>query len=734
MINSFKIRNIATFCDEGIEIPNLKKINFIYGANGSGKTSISNYLLDPDKKNYSDCNLSWKNEENLRTLVYNKEFRDRNFGKETIAGVFTLGQATKEEKAAIELKNQELVELKDNGTKKRDTLKKQNESRKKLEDEFRETIWKTAYKKNEKNFKEAFTGVMQKKSFLNRLLKEFKNNKSDLHKFESLIKKAETIFGEIPEKINQLTEIDFDEIHNIENLDIWQKKIIGKGDVEIAKLIQRLNINDWVNEGRKHIGEQSEVCPFCQEKTITDNFKNQLEEYFDQTFLNDTKKVKEESEKYSTKFENLINQLNSIEIDQKPNKKTKLQLEIFSALLKTLNSQFLVNKELLNNKIKEPSREISLKSSKPQLEEIEELIKDANKLIKEHNQIVDNFSAEKTELINSVWRFLIEENNEQLERYDKNAIGLEKGISNLNDDIEDLLDKHKKLKKEVRELTKNVTSIQPSVDEINTTLKSFGFKNFEIVPSKAGVNTYQIQREDGELAESTLSEGEITFITFLYYLQLSKGSISETNITEERVLVIDDPISSLDSNILFVVSSLIKQIIQKIKSGDSNIKQLILLTHNVYFHKEVSFINGRTKESNQTNFWILRKIENRSFIQDFEMENPIQNSYELLWKELKHKKHHSGVTIQNTMRRIIENYFKILGKYTDDSLLDKFENPQEKDICRSLISWINEGSHTIPDDLFVELQDNTIDNYLSVFKKVFKETNQIEHYNMMMQD
>lgn len=734
MINSFKIRNIATFCNEGIDIPNLKKINFIYGANGSGKTSISNYFLDPEKENYIDCNVSWKNGENLKTLVYNKEFRDRNFGKETIAGVFTLGEATKEEKAAIELKNQELVELKEEGTKKRETLGNQEQSRKDLEDECRETIWKTVYKKNEKKFKEAFAGVMQKKYFLNRLLKEFKNNKSDLREFEYLIKKAETIFGDIPEKVNQIIEIDFNEIQNIEGLNIWQKKIIGKGDVEIAKLIQRLNINDWVNEGRKYIEEESEACPFCQEKTINDNFKKQLEEYFDQTFLNDTKEVKEESENYSREFENLLNQLNSIETNQKSNKKSKLQLEKFSALLKTLTSQFLANKELLSNKLKEPSREINLKSTNPQFEEIEKLVKDANKLIREHNQIVDNFSTEKKELINSIWRYLIEENNEQLENYDKKANGLEKGISNLTDEVEKLLDKHRKLKKEVRELTKNVTSIQPSIDEINSTLKSFGFKNFEIVPSKAGVNTYQIQREDGELAESTLSEGEITFITFLYYLQLCKGSVSETNITEERILVIDDPISSLDSNILFVVSSLIKQIIQKIKSGDSNIKQLILLTHNVYFHKEVSFINGRTKECNQTNFWILRKIDNRSFIQDFAMENPIQNSYELLWKELKDKKHHSGVTIQNTMRRIIENYFKILGKYTDDSLIDKFTNPQEKEICRSLISWINEGSHTIPDDLFVELQDNTTENYLEVFQKIFEETNQIEHFNMMMQN
>ena len=94
------------------------------------------------------------------------------------------------------------------------------------------------------------------------------------------------------------------------------------------------------------------------------------------------------------------------------------------------------------------------------------------------------------------------------------------------------------------------TSIQPTINEINTILRSYGFLNFEIVPTKEE-GFYQIQREDGSIAETTLSEGEITFITFLYYLQLAKGGISEDEVTIERVLVIDDPISSLDSNVLF---------------------------------------------------------------------------------------------------------------------------------------------------------------------------------------
>ena len=85
------------------------------------------------------------------------------------------------------------------------------------------------------------------------------------------------------------------------------------------------------------------------------------------------------------------------------------------------------------------------------------------------------------------------------------------------------------------------------------------------------------------------------------------------------------------------------------------------------------------------------------------------------------------------MRRIIENYFRLLGKYRDDKLIGKFENKEEQDICRALISWINDGSHSINDDLFIEYQDETIANYKSVFKAIFEKTNHLEHYNMMMQ-
>ena len=729
MIKQIDIKNVATYDNQGVQIDNLKKVNFIYGANGCGKTTISNFVHDNTDPKFINCLLTWQNALPLKVLVYNKEFRERNFGKGKLSGVFTLGEATAEQIKEIETKTLELKTIKTDGIQKRETLDKQKADKEKLENDFKEATWTKVYKKHEIDFKEAFVGSMQKESFKSKLLQEFSSNNAILETLENLKAKAETIFGEQPQRIDEISQVSFDRIVEIETTEIWKKIIVGKADVDIAKLIQRLNINDWVNQGREYI--EDTTCPFCQQKTITEDFKTQLESFFDETYLNDIKILKELKQEYNTLTQNIINVLNGIETNQKAFINTKLDVDKFSAYLKTLVSQNATNNEYLNNKIKEPSRSIELISLKEQLDLITELITQSNIEIKKHNNIVTNYATEKNSLIKAIWKYLIEEYKTDTTTFNSKKDGLEKGIANLETQHKTKQEEYRKLDTEIKNLNKNVTSIQPTIDEINRILKSYGFLNFEIVPTQED-GFYQIQREDGSIAEATLSEGEITFITFLYYLQLTKGGISEDEVNNERVLVIDDPISSLDSNVLFVVGTLIKDIIKNIKADIGNVRQLILLTHNVYFHKEVSFIDGRTKTCNKTNFWILRKNEKVTGLQSFEMNNPIQSSYELLWQELKSDEVKSTLTIQNIMRRIIENYFKLLGKYGDDDLILKFETKEEQEICRSLISWINDGSHSINDDLYVELQDRTIDVYKNVFKDIFILTKHEGHYNMMM--
>lgn len=201
--------------------------------------------------------------------------------------------------------------------------------------------------------------------------------------------------------------------------------------------------------------------------------------------------------------------------------------------------------------------------------------------------------------------------------------------------------------------------------------------------------------------------------------------------TTDRVIVIDDPVSSLDSDILFIVSSLIKQLFEEARSAVGTIKQVFVLTHNVYFHKEVSFKTNRRNGGrlNEETFWTVRKPAQHSQIQGHE-SNPIKTSYELLWLEVRDPDR-SNLAIQNTLRRIIENYFKILGGVDSDSIYEKFEG-KERLTCKSLFSWVNDGSHFAQDDLYVSIDEGAVDNYLAVFKEVFKKTGHISHYNMMM--
>src|SRR5690606_30496329 len=162
MLKSIDIKNVATYDNQGIQFNDLKKINFIYGANGCGKTTISNFVHDNSDTKFYNCSLTWQNASPLKVLVYNKEFRERNFGKGKLNGVFTLGEATAEQIKAIEQKSEELKAIRADGVKKHETLDKQKADKDKLENDFKETTWTKVYKKNETAFKEAFAGSMQK--------------------------------------------------------------------------------------------------------------------------------------------------------------------------------------------------------------------------------------------------------------------------------------------------------------------------------------------------------------------------------------------------------------------------------------------------------------------------------------------------------------------------------------------------------------------------------------------
>lgn len=287
----------------------------------------------------------------------------------------------------------------------------------------------------------------------------------------------------------------------------------------------------------------------------------------------------------------------------------------------------------------------------------------------------------------------------------------------------------------LRELQAKVTSSKPIIDRINRLLDSVGFHSFSLAESAAVQDGYTLVRPNGDVATETLSEGERTFITFLYFAQSLQGSPRDESEPNDLLAVIDDPISSLDSDVLYAVSTLVRRIVEDIAAGSGRVRQLLLMTHNAHFHKDVSY-HRRGQKLGSWQFGVVRKRNAHPSEVVLTAGNPIQTAYSALWDEVKRSVERpleSAVGLQNTLRRILEMYFKVLGGVDDPEIIAEFEG-DEQVICRSLFTWVNAGSHSIFDDLDYSPTPSTVESNLRVFRRIFEEHGQIGHYSMMMGD
>ena len=151
-----------------------------------------------------------------------------------------------------------------------------------------------------------------------------------------------------------------------------------------------------------------------------------------------------------------------------------------------------------------------------------------------------------------LWIYFVNETKEELKEYIKFKDGRSKAIDNINKKITSLNNEIKQINNKIDEIEINITSVTPTVKNINEILKKFDFKGFKLEENTKQKGTYLILREDGTIANETMSEGEYNFITFLYFYYLVYGSHESTGVTSNKIIVIDDPISSLDSNVLFL--------------------------------------------------------------------------------------------------------------------------------------------------------------------------------------
>lgn len=156
---------------------------------------------------------------------------------------------------------------------------------------------------------------------------------------------------------------------------------------------------------------------------------------------------------------------------------------------------------------------------------------------------------------------------------------------------------------QIRDLEKEIIEHQTPANELNEELKKYLGRD-EIQFNVEGVG-YRIFR--GGLPASNLSEGEKTAIAFLYFLKSLQDK--DFNLKED-VVVIDDPISSLDASSLFCAFGYMKE-----RTKEAG--QLFVMTHNFSFFRQVknwfSYLNGGPRRGQHpknsiANYYMLEAI------------------------------------------------------------------------------------------------------------------------------
>ncbi len=129
------------------------------------------------------------------------------------------------------------------------------------------------------------------------------------------------------------------------------------------------------------------------------------------------------------------------------------------------------------------------------------------------------------------------------------------------------------LRTQISALEKTLIQHQKPAHELNDELRSFlGRDDIRLDVRETG---YTITRNG--VPAANLSEGERTAIAFLYFLKSLQDHAFELS---KSVVVIDDPVSSLDANALFSAFG-------HMKSRTKNAGQLFVLTHNFAFFRQV---------------------------------------------------------------------------------------------------------------------------------------------------
>ncbi len=733
MIEKIILNNVASYKTQ-VCLETSKNINLIYGLNGTGKSTLSNFLANHQDGAFKNCSMNgFDNSQEI--LVYNQKFiQDYFIESKTQKGIFSL---SKENKVAIEKIEQLEKDIMSLDIKKEENTSKINEKQNQLMQEkvkMQDIVWKIKqdYSGGDRVLEFCLHGLKNSKENLLNHIQELENpQEKPVKNIEELKTIVLSISGETAESCPTLPSITAS-FQCIENESLLQKTIVGSENSTISTVIAQLNNSDWVRAGQKYLKsphkDEKTICPFCQHQTISEALLQEMQNYFDDSYCTDLNTLDTVLTQYVELIESIPTKDNFA-----TNPKFREYEKNFSITYDNFIALLQNNKKLIEDKIKTPSISIKLTNSSESLQELQNAINSINDQIIAYNDNIKQKDSIRSDIFTRFWQIMRWEYDVALNLYNTQRRQSERQIELLEKEQQRLINTIEEKRKEKSLEQQKTINLEDAIKNINSNLINLGITEFQI--KLHSENMYMITRGDNEdNIFYSLSEGEKTIISFLYFLELCKGKQNSGDTSRKKIIVIDDPISSLSHIYIFNIGRLIKNEFlgfhQKTKDtikSSYNYDQVFILTHSLYFFYELTETQHDIRNAVQ-NLFRITKNENGSKISNLKYES-IQNDYQAYWSIIKDKDQ-PVVLIANCMRNILEYFFSFVEKR---NLNNFFQAPEFQDTrFQAFQRYINRESHSIGQNIF-DFKEFNYDDFKGAFAKLFEISGYKDHYNKMMQ-
>ena len=707
-------------------------INFFYGKNGSGKTSIGKYLKDHNTSDKEVC-------------LFNDDYIKRNVQQYgNMPGVFTITEEDAEAKKQIDAERQKQKEA----TAAKDALRKGREKVVADQDKFKRNGYKdlrNAVKPwTDKYPHIVYRGITQANSQVDHLLKDVTAADADLKDLEQRYAVA---FDESVKTYAELTLLDsFEE--SGEGLKLMGTPVISSADTPFAQFIKSLDAFDWVRTGyRMYQPKAGQICPYCQQP-LPDGFEEEIRKCYDETYGKQITAINRSKSSFEVKKGTIENTVDVNLSSEFPSERMKA----LQSKCDTLQEKMKTCQNALETKVKEPARIVDFELPNKLIGEVNDICREINNEIRHHNALVA--ANDKKKCQEDFWSYIAFQLSSQIATYKRGYGEYSKQISEMDEKIKAEDTKYRAAEAKIRKLNTTTSNTDDAKNNINAILKASGFHGFSLENSEEP-NTYILKRP-GEVGPAKgLSEGETNYIAFLYFYQYVIGTNDKAGKQKEKIIVIDDPVSSMDSSTMYMISMYVRHLIKiaynryDLDAPDdapSFIDQIFILTHNPYFFKEVTFDYIKEYECVKVYSLIKHDDDTTSLVKDErdlrggegrENFSPIRNTYDDMWHELKET--NDPVILLHDMRRILQYYFvEISGRSDLRSALEEskayFGDEEKMRLVRNMVPLFDLDSRGINDELYFDAGSLNPEMLREVFRGVFDVMHQIPHYDMMMNE